>query len=81
MQLAILWPFLPPEAPPRGDTTFGGFGAAAIETGSRGRATTVLVGASTALSVLSPSSTFSVAAASTFPAAATVAGVQGMPTV
>ena len=88
MQLAILWPFLPPEAPPRGDTTFGGFGAAAIETGSRGRATTVLVGTFTASSLLSSTSTFPVAtvitafpattaAAAAFPAAITAAAFAG----
>ena len=48
-----------PVAPPHWGTTFGGFGAAAIATGSRGRATTRLVGASTALTVLSPPSAFS----------------------
>ena len=66
-----------------GVTTFGGFGAGAIATGSRGRATTDLVGAFTASSVLSPTSAFSVAVASPFPAAATctISGVQGIPRV
>ena len=50
-----------------GGTTFGGFGAAIIATGSRGQATTDLVGALTASSLLSPTSTFSFAVASTFP--------------
>ena len=72
-----------PVAPPHWGTTFGGFGAAAIATRSRGRATTDLVGASTASSVLSPTSAFSVAVASTFTVAATctISGVQGMPRV
>ena len=48
-----------PVAPPRWGTTFGGFGAAAIANGSRRRATTHLVGTSTASTVLSPPSTFS----------------------
>ena len=48
-----------PVSPPHGGTTFGGFGAAAIATGSRGRATTHLVGASTASTVFSPPSAFS----------------------
>ena len=58
-------------------TTFGGFGAAAIAIGSRDRATTDLVGAFTASSVISPTSTISVAAASTFPAATTAATATG----
>ena len=72
-----------PEAPPHWGTTFGGFGVDAMATGSRGRATADLVGASTASSVLSSTSTFSVTAASTFPATAagTTVGVQGMPRV
>ena len=70
-----------PVAPPHWGTTFGGFGAAVVA--NRGRATGDLVGASTASSVLSPTSAFSVAAASTFPVAATgtIARVQGMPRV
>ena len=40
-----------PVAPPHWGATFGGFGAAAITTGSRGRATTDLVGAFTASSL------------------------------
>ena len=48
-----------PVAPPHWGNTFGGFGAAAIATGSRGRAATHLVGASTASTVLSPLSAFS----------------------
>ena len=51
-----------PVASRLGGTTFGGLGAAAIAAGSRGRATTVLVGASTASSVLPLLSTFSFAA-------------------
>ena len=72
-----------PVAPPFWGTTFDVFGADAIATGSRGRATADIVGASTASSVLSPTSAFSVAAVSTFPVATTgtVAGVQGMPRV
>ena len=70
-----------PVASHLGGTTFGGFGAAAIAAGSRGRATTVLVGAFTASSLLPPTSTFFFAAASTFPvatAAATAAGEHSM---
>ena len=46
-------------APPHWGTTFGDFGAAAIANGSRGRATTRLVGAFTASTVLYPPSAFS----------------------
>ena len=67
-----------PVASHLGGTTFGGFGAAAIAIGSRGRATTKFVGAFTASPVLSPTSTFSVAVASTFPVATAAAGVQSM---
>ena len=69
-----------PVALPHGGTTFGGFGAAAIAVGSRGRATPVLVLSSTAPSVLPLLSTFSFAAVSTFPAAtvAVYAGVHDM---
>ena len=49
-----------------GGTTFGGFGAVTITAGSCGGATTVLVGAFTASSLLSPASSFSLAAASVF---------------
>ena len=72
-----------PVASPHWGTNFGGFGPAAIATGSRGRATSAFVGAFTASSVLSPTSAFSVDVASTFPVAATctIAGVQGMPRV
>ena len=56
-----------------GGSTFGGFGATAIAAGSRDRATTALVGAFTASSLLSPTSTFSFAAASTFPVATAAA--------
>ena len=62
-------------------TSAGGFGAAAIAASSRGRATNVLVGASTASSVLSPVSSFIFAPTSTFPAitaTATTAGVDSM---
>ena len=72
-----------PVAPSHWGTTFGGFGVAAIATGNRGGASTDLVGASTASSELSSTPAFSVAAASTFPVAATctIAGVEGMPRV
>ena len=72
-----------PVSPPHWGTTFGGFGAAAITIGNRGRATADLVGAFTASSVLSPTSAFSVAVASAFPVATncTIAGVQAMPRV
>ena len=43
-----------PVAPPHWGTTFGGFGAAAIATGSHRRTTTLLVGASTASGMLAP---------------------------
>ena len=62
-----------PVASRLGGTTFGGLGAAAIAAGSRGRATTILVGAFTASSVLSPASTFSVTVTSTFPVATATA--------
>ena len=52
-----------------GGTTFGGFGAVAIATGTRIRATTVLAGASIVSSLLSPTSFFPFAMASTFPVA------------
>ena len=52
-----------------GVTTFGGFGAAIIAAGNRGRSTTVLVAAFTASSVLSPTFTVFIAVASTFPVA------------
>ena len=59
-----------PVASRLGGTTFGGFGAHAIAAGSRGRATTDLVGALAASSVLSPTSTsFDAAASAAFPAA------------
>ena len=48
-----------PVAPPHWGTTLGGFGAAAIATGSRDRVTTHLVGASTVSTVLSPPSALS----------------------
>ena len=49
VKLTLICEFLATSAAPRHwGTTFGGFGAAAIVTGSRGRATTVFVGPSTA---------------------------------
>ena len=62
-----------PVASHLGGTTFGGFGAAAIASGSRGRATTDLVGACTASPVLPLFTTFSSVAVSTFPAATAAA--------
>ena len=62
-----------PVAPPHWGTAFGVFCPSAIDTGSRGRATTDLVGAFAASSLLSPTSTFSFAAASTFPVATAAA--------
>ena len=65
-----------------GGITFGGFGAAALAAGSRGRANTVLVGASTASFVLPLLSTISFAAVSTFSAVtAAVAGVHSRASV
>ena len=61
-----------------GSTKFGGFDAAAIAAGSCGPATAVLVGASTAPSVLPLVSTFSVADVSTF--RATTAATAALPT-
>ena len=46
-------------APPHWGTTFGGFGSNNFATGSRGRATVDLVGASNASFVLSPQFTLS----------------------
>ena len=59
-------------------TSAGRFGTAAITTSSRGRATTVLVGASTASYVLSPSSAFFSVTASTFPVTTATAGAGGV---
>ena len=74
----------PPVTSHLGGTTYGGFSAVAIAVGRRGRATTVLVSAFTASSMLSPMSTFSFAAASTFPMGTAAAGehnISGMASV
>ena len=69
-----------PVASRLGVTTFGGFGAAAIAPGSRGQATTDLDVTFAASSLLSPTSTFFIAAATAtaaFPAATTAAVAGG----
>ena len=70
-----------PVASRLGGTTFGGFGAAAIDIGSRCRATTDLVGAIAASSLLSPTFTFAFAAAPTFPVATAAAAYSAATTV
>ena len=62
-----------PVASRLGGTTFGGSGVAAVANGSGGRATTGLVGAFAASSLLSPTSTISFASTSTFPVATAAA--------
>ena len=66
-----------PETPAPGEITVDGFGAVAIATGSRGRGTTAVVGASTVLSIisLSSASTFPAASITAAAAAGSVAGV------
>ena len=64
-----------PVASHLGGTKFGGFGAAVITAGSRGRATTVLVGDFTTSSLLSPTPTSSFATAPTFPGGTAAAAV------